>query len=156
MKIKLFIIASIFLLLGVITYLFLYPNKFQVVTILWYSFEPSKIEINNELLLVFIYAFTSYCHAVFMPLYSVLLTQEYTNKAIYFWAIFWGVIDSCFEFLQLKTVSVTQQDAIYSWFPDRFNRYFESGKFDMSDIIFIWLGVLSVFYLWSKVKEKTL
>jgi hypothetical protein len=146
-----------FLLLGVMTYLFLYPNKFQVITIFSLSFEPTKIEIKNELLLVFIYAFTSYCHAVFMPLYSVLLTQEYTNKALYFWAIFWGVVDSCFEFLQLKTANATQQqEAIYAWFPDRFNRYFESGKFDLSDIIFIWLGVLSVFYLWGKIKEKTL
>lgn len=156
MKRKLFATATIFLFLAIMTYLFLYPDKFQMITIFSWSFKPYKIEIESELLLGFTYAFTSYCHAVFMPLYSILLTQDYTNKSMYFWAIFWGVIDSCFELLQLKTANVTQQDAIYSWFPDRFNHYFESGKFDISDIIFIWLGVLSVFYLWKIIKERTI
>lgn len=85
-----------------------------------------------------------------MPLFSILLTRASSDVAVYSWAIFWGVIDSGFELMQLKTANTEQQNFIFLWLPDNFSRYFELGKFDIYDIIFIWLGVLSVFYLWKK------
>ena len=153
MKIKLLITASIFLLLGIMTYLFFYPNKFQILTMGSFQIEVYKVTIENPFFLAFIYAFTSYCHAVFMPLFSVLITQEYTDKSVYFWSFTWGVIDSCFELLQLKTISNEEISSL--WIFNRFNLYFETGHFDMGDIIFIWLGVFSVIYLWRYMKDSS-
>lgn len=85
-----------------------------------------------------------------MPLFSVLMTQDYSDKSIFFWSFTWGVIDSCFELLQLKTISNEEISSLLIF--NRFNLYFETGYFDMVDIIFIWLGVFSVIYLGKYTK----
>lgn len=145
--------ASIFLLLGILVYLFFYPAKFQTLTLGIFQINVYKVEVDNPLLLGFIYAFTSYSHAVFMPIYSVLIMDQCTDKSIFFWAVLWGVVDSLFEVLQLIPVSEGNLIKANTWGLERINRYFETGSFDVFDIVFIWLGVLSVFYLWKKIKE---
>ena len=138
------------------TYLFFYPNKLQYLTYGSWYFEVYKIEINNDLFLGFIYSFTTYCYGFFMPIYSILIMQNYTTKSIYFWGIFWGVVDTVFEILQLRTTEDRQIDSIYLWLPDKFNHYIESGSCDAVDIAFLWLGILSAFYLWSIIKDDNI
>jgi hypothetical protein len=155
MRGKVFILATVFLFLGYITYLFIYPSKFQFLTLGSWHIKVYKIEIENEFLLEFFYAFTSYCYAIFMPFYSVFITQEYTMRAVYSWALFWGVVGSSLEILQLKIDSDVMR-SIHSLLPDVFYNYVEIRTFDFFDIIFIWIGVLSVFYLWNIIKEDTI
>ena len=147
-----FLIANAFLLLGIACYVFLYPHKFQIIHLGFWTFHPPKINIENALLLNFIYAFTSYCYVVFMTFYSVLITSNLSTKAVYQWAIFWGIIASAFELLQLKTATSGAQ-ASDVWLINKVNRYLENGHFDGMDIVFIWLGVVTAVYVWREIKR---
>ena len=151
----LFLYASFFLCLGFFCYLFLYPYKFQTLSIGTWAFQPHKIILPSSLL-VFIYSLTSYCHALFMTLFSVVISSNKTNKVLCQWGFFWGIVDSVFEILQLKTVSHTEADPNSSPFVllKTTYHYLESGSFDGTDILFIWLGVFSAFYLCKTIRNN--
>lgn len=155
LKKQVFLLASFFLVLGVACYFFLYPNKFQVVTIGWWRIEAYKIEVSNDILLWVIYGLTSYCHIVFMTFYSLVITDNLTTKAVYQWSIFWGVVDSLFEIGQLKQAS-SEPSIFDTWPLSNINHYLEAGRFDIGDILFIWLGVLSSIYFWRMLSNKKL
>lgn len=151
-KKRVFLIASSSLLVGILFYLFLYPEKFRMVSFGYIDFEPYKLHIKNEYIKFFVYSITSYVYIIFMTFYSVLITNKITTRIIYYWAIFWGVISSIFEILQNKEISSSITSNI--WLFNIVNDYLEKGSFDITDILFIWLGVISTIYLWPIINTK--
>ena len=142
-----FLIASLFLAIGVVCYLFIYPNKFQAFEFYGFYFEIYKIQIGEGLILTLIYSLTSYCHAVFMTLYSISITTKLSSNIVYQWGFFWGVVDSVFEILQL----INTRDSYINFNSHIMNlaeQFFIDGTFDILDLLFIWLGVISAFYLY--------
>jgi len=152
-KKQIFFVATFFLLLGISCYAFLYPNKFHFITLGNWHIETYKFTLQSSLLLSFIYALTSYCHVVFMTFYSVLITDNLTTRAVIQWSVFWGVIDSIFEILQLKQRSENATPSNF-WLLNNINQYLEKGHFDSSDIAFIWLGVISAICFWWLMTRK--
>ena len=137
---QLFWVANLFLLLGILSYLFLYPDKFKVISIFDFElFTVKKIDFQNTLLLSFVYSFTSFCHVVFMTLYGALLSKKITTQIVIKWAILWGVVDSIFEYGQYS-FTFKEEGFIGS--------YFLSGVFDKTDLVAIWVGVILTSSLW--------
>jgi hypothetical protein len=153
-KLLLFIISTSFLSIGVLVYLFFYPNKFNEINLFgFYNFSVKKVVIVNPIIMQFVYAVTSYCHVIFMTFYSVILSKKVTTHLVFAWAIIWGTIDTIFEIFQLKTVTNETQDN--SYLLNIFNKYFENGQFSIMDILFIWLGVISIAIIWQLIQRKT-
>lgn len=139
-------VSLFFLILGSLLYLFFYPNKNIYISVGDYNLYLYKVRINNHYLMSFIYSLTSYCHIVFIVLFSLFLTKL-EKSHIYFWAIFWGVTDTLFEILQL----INSYDE-KSYFFAYMDNYFVGGKFDINDIIFIWAGVISSIFFAKKFR----
>lgn len=150
---KVFLVATFFLVLGIACYAFLYPNKFHFITLGSWRIEAYKFNIENGILLTIVYALTSYCHIVFMTFYSILITDNLTTRAVVQWSLFWGVVDSAFEILQLKERSENSESYDF-WLFNNINRYLENGHFDWGDLLFIWLGVVSVVYFWRVIHGR--
>lgn len=144
---KIFLVATFFLFLGIACYAFFYPNKFHSISLGDWRIEFYKLKIQSAFFLAIIYSLTSYCHIIFMTLYSVLITDNLTTKGVFRWSIFWGIVDSIFEVLQLKESAENSVPSDY-WLLNNINRYLESGHFDIWDVVVIWLGVISVIFFW--------
>jgi len=91
-----------------------------------------------------------------MTLYSVLISQKYTDKSCYQWGFFWGIVASVFEILQLSSVIHKEADPNASPFDflATTNHYLAAGSFDGVDILFIWLGIFSAFYLCKTMRKS--
>ena len=147
-KKNVFLVATFFLLLGVFCYAFLYPNKFHSISLGEWHLVFYKFNIQSAFLLTVIYSLTSFCHIIFMTLYSVVITDNLTFKGVLRWSIFWGVVDSIFEVMQLKE---KPENAVSSgfWLIKKINYYLENGHFDIWDIAVIWLGVIFILLFWK-------
>lgn len=135
------ILASgvLILIIGILTYLFLYPNKFN------YGY---KLVINNPLILTIIYSITDLCHVYFMTAFSVASNQLINLKSIVFWGLFWASIDSVFEILQLSN---NMHLYIGS---NALSHYFDSGVFDGYDILAIWMGFILAIIVLSHIIKR--
>ncbi|QQZ28861.1 hypothetical protein HMY34_08900 [Thiothrix subterranea] len=152
-KRNLLIMATICLLLGIAVYLFLYPNKFQSITIPFIGvIFPKKIMINNQTLMVFIYSFTSFLHVIFMTLFCSVISTHITPKIMMSWGVTWGVIDSVFEFYQIDGMIETTS-TVHSYIMEQAINYLNLGVYNKLDIVSIWIGVLFVFLLTVFIKE---
>jgi len=77
----------------------------------------------------------------------VLITNNLSFQGIVKWSLFWGIVDSVFEVMQLKESAESTVLSSY-WLVNKINHYLGSGHFDIWDMVVIWLGVLVVILFW--------
>jgi len=160
-KKSIFLVATFFLLLGIFCYAFLYPNKFHSINIGHWHIVFYKLNIQNTVFLAIIYSLTSFCHIIFMTLYSVLITNNLSFRGVVKWSLFWGIVDSVFEVMQLKESTESTVLSSY-WLINKINHYLGRGHFDIWDMVVIWLAVLVIILFWryfcldSKALEKAI
>lgn len=97
-------------------------------------------------------ALPSLIHPIAFILLTVGILGCRTRKGILFVCLFWLLMDGMFELLQHDTINQLLMPWLPAWFDniiilDNFKTYMEVGRFDLNDLIFMAIGVVTAFFI---------
>ena len=115
--------------IGFAVYFMLYDQKFE--------FGMVKYTLTNSFVRLTVFSLPSFLHVIAFTFLILATYQSITLKNAINWSIFWGVLNSMFEYFQSYKNLLEKK-----YVPEYLANYFEHGTFDWLDMLSIWLGVL--------------
>lgn len=139
---RLVVMGFIPLLLGVLVYLLLYAEKFNM---------GIKFDIPSPLLQNIVHSLPSFLHVIAFTLLTLATYTKHPRGLIISWSLIWGAVNGICEWLQhYSDNGLPLRESL----PDGIVDYFESGTFDSLDMAAIGLATLILILLTPLIRSE--